>query len=254
MDTMSTPTFLNTAVMDSIDTAQFRAETPFPWVNPQAFILPERYEELLQTVPDVSAFRGFFGKQRKKGQASHDRYILDYERGMALSQNWRDFIEELCGDEYRAFVCRLLNVSHVRFRFHWHFTPSGGEVSPHCDSKAKIGTQIFYLNTQKDWQWDWGGETVVLDDDGRFSTESAPAFDEFDQQYPAKTRDNRSLIFGRRGNSWHGVKRIECPENYYRKVFIIVYEEHRPLRMAFKKLRRLLTGSPLTTEKERLMY
>ena len=64
-----------------------------------------------------------------------------------LRPQWRDFVEELCGDTYRNFICRLLDVSHVRFRFHWHFTPNGGEVSPHCDSKGKIGSQIFYLNT-----------------------------------------------------------------------------------------------------------
>jgi len=50
------------------------------------------------------------------------------------------------------------------------------------------------------------------------------------------------------------VRRISCPENYYRKVFIVVFEEHRPLRMTLKKTRRLLTGSELVTQKERLMY
>jgi hypothetical protein len=246
--------YLNPAVMDAIDPAEFQARNPYPWVNPQYFIKPEAYGELLGSMPDISEFRAFFGKQRKHGQASHDRYVLDYERGMKLATPWRDFAEELCGDVYRDFVCRLLDVKQVRFRFHWHFTPTGGEVSPHCDSKGKIGSQIFYLNTAEDWQWDWGGETVVLDDGGRLSPDNAPAFEDFDAEYPAATEDNRSLIFGRRGNSWHGVRRITCPENYYRKVFIVVFEEHRPLRMAVKKAKRLLSGSPLATDKERLMY
>lgn len=247
-------TYLNPAVLEAIDPGEFQAQSPFPWVNPQYFIKPERYAELLDSLPDISEFRSFFGKQRKHGQASHDRFVLDYERGMALSTPWREFTEELCSDEYREFVCRLLNVSQVRFRFHWHFTPRGGEVSPHCDSKGKIGSQIFYLNTERDWQWDWGGETVVLDDEGRLPAENAPSFDDFVAEYPAETRDNRSLIFGRRGNSWHGVRRITCPENYYRKVFIVVFEEHRPLRMASKKLKRFVTGKQLVTDKERLMY
>lgn len=246
--------YLNPEVLNGIDPAEFQATDPYPWANPQYFIRREAYGELLSTVPDISEFRGFFGKQRKHGQASHDRYVLDYERGMQLATPWRDFVEELCSDVYRDFVCRLLNVKQVRFRFHWHFTPDGGEVSPHCDSKGKIGSQIFYLNSEDDWQWDWGGETVILDDKGRLTPENAPAFEEFDAEYPAATRDNRSLIFGRRGNSWHGVRRINCPENYYRKVFIVVFEEHRPLRLAIKKTRRLLTGSALVTDKERLMY
>lgn len=247
--------YLNSAVLDSIDDAAFQARDPYPWVNPQGFIRPERYGELLDALPDVSQFRAFFGKQRKHGQTSHDRYVLDYERGMAETIGpWRDFAEELCGQEYRRFVCRLLDVKDVRFRFHWHFTPNGGEVSPHCDSKGKIGSQIFYLNTESDWQWDWGGETVVLDDGGSISPDNAPSFDDFTAQYPAETRDNRSLIFGRRGNSWHGVRRINCPENYYRKVFIVVFEEHRPLHMALKRARRMLTGKEKVTHKESLMY
>lgn len=246
--------YLNPVVLDAIDPVAFREQQPYPWVNPQYFIRPERYRELLETLPDISQFRAFFGKKRKHGQASHDRFVLDFEEGMELSAPWSRFIEELRGDRYRKLVCALLDVSHVRFRFHWHFTPDGGEVSPHCDSKGKIGSQIFYLNTSGDWQPDWGGETVVLDDGGKFSPDSAPAFEDFIAEYPADTRDNRSLIFGRRGNSWHGVRKINCPENHYRKVFIVVFEEHRPLRMAAKRLRRLLTGQQLVTDKERLMY
>jgi hypothetical protein len=251
---MVTTPYLNSAVLDAIDPAEFQARTPFPWINPQDFITPDHYRELLQNLPDLARFTPFFGKQRKHGQASHDRYILDYERGMDIAQPWRDFVEELCRERYRDFICRLLDVSHVRFRFHWHFTPSGGEVSPHCDSKGKIGSQIFYLNTPDDWDWSWGGETVILDDGGRIPADNAPAFEDFDAEYVAQTQDNRSILFGRRGNSWHGVRRINCPQNYYRKVFIVVFEEYRPLRMAIKKTRRLLTGSQLVTEKERLMY
>ena len=246
--------YLNPAVLDSIDPAAFSAREPFPWVNPQYFIRNERYPELLASMPDISQFRAFFGKQRKHGQASHDRYVLDFEEVMELSQPCATLIAELRGDSYRKFVCKMLGVSHVRFRFHWHYTPNGGEVSPHCDSKGKIGSQIFYLNTADDWQWDWGGETVILDDGGRIAADNAPGFDDFIAEYPAETRDNRSIIFGRRGNSWHGVRRINCPENYFRKVFIVVFEEYRPARMAVKKLRRLVTGAELVTEKERLMY
>ncbi|MEE4660124.1 MAG: 2OG-Fe(II) oxygenase [Halieaceae bacterium] len=246
--------YLNTRVLESIDARDFQATDPFPWVNPQYFIEPSRYQELLDNLPDVSEFRAFFGKQRKHGQGSHDRYILDYEDGMALAEPWQRFIDELKSPAYRDFICRLLDVSDVRFRFHWHYTPNGGEVTPHCDSKGKIGSQIFYLNTEADWNRDWGGETVVLDDGGRIGPNNAPGFEDFDAAYPAQTADNRSLLFGRRGNSWHGVRKINCPDGYYRKVFIVVFEEHRPLKMAGKKLKRLLTGKPLVTDKESLMY
>ena len=94
----STPNFLNTAVIDAIDPVGFRAQNPFPWVNPQYFIRDELYPQLLATMPDVSRFRAFFGKQRKHGQASHDRYVLDYEDGMELAAPWDQLIAELRGE------------------------------------------------------------------------------------------------------------------------------------------------------------
>ncbi|MDJ0877322.1 MAG: 2OG-Fe(II) oxygenase [Halieaceae bacterium] len=254
MNSIAPTRYLNTSALEAISASEFQRKDPFPWVNPQYFISPEHYQELLDNMPDISEFRAFFGKQRKHGQGSHDRYVLDYEDGMTLHPAWQAFVDELRGPVYRDFVCRMLDVSDVRFRFHWHFTPNGGEVTPHCDSKGKIGSQIFYLNTGMDWNPDWGGETVVLDDSGRITPDNAPAFEDFDAEYPAETADNRSLLFGRRGNSWHGVRKINCPEGYYRKVFIVVFEEHRPLKMAAKKFKRLVTGKPLVTHKESLMY
>ena len=120
--------YLNPAVLDAIDPAKFDAQQPFPWINPQSFIQDEKFRELLDAIPDVSRFRAFFGKQRKHGQASHDRYTLDYEDGMQLAPAWQQLVDELRGEIYRKFVCCMLKVSHVRFRFHWHFTPNGGEV------------------------------------------------------------------------------------------------------------------------------
>ena len=67
-----------------------------------------------------------------------------------------------------------------------------------------------------------GGETVVLDDGGRLHPRSAPPFEAFDRAFPSQSLGNRSLIFTRRGNSWHGVREIRCPEGHMRKVFIVV--------------------------------
>jgi len=50
---------------------------------------------------------------------------------------------------------------------------------------------------------------------------------------------NYSLLFTRRGNSWHGVREISCPPGYYRKVFIVVINERRPLKQLSKTLKSL---------------
>jgi hypothetical protein len=246
--------YLNTAYLDSIDEKAFQATQPFPWNNPQGFINPEPYRELLENMPKLEVFTSSFGKQRKSGQASHDRYILDYEKGVDIPAPWQAFVDEMLSDVYRGFVCRLLGVSKVRFRLHWHYTPRGAEVGPHCDSKGKIGSQIFYLNTEHDWKPEWGGETVILDDKGRFPTYSNPQFEEFDAQWPALTMDNRSILFGRRGNSWHGVKRIDCPDGQHRKVFIVVFEEYRPLKIAAKKVAQVFKGNSKGARKEELTF
>ncbi len=252
--TTSATRFLNLEVMNSIDPQEFQSTLPFPHVNPQGFIKDDAFRELLDNLPKLETFTPSFGVKRKSGQACHDRYILDYEEGVELPAPWQAFVDEILSDTYRSFVCRLLGVSKVRFRLHWHYTPRGAEVGPHVDSKVKIGSQIFYLNSEQDWDPAWGGETVVLDDHGRFPTYSNPKFEDFDEQYPAKTMNNRSFVFGRKGDSWHGVKRIDCPEGAHRKVLIVVFEEYRPFKIATKKVTQVLTGDAKKARKEVLTF
>jgi Rps23 Pro-64 3,4-dihydroxylase Tpa1-like proline 4-hydroxylase len=151
---------------------------------------------------------------------------------------WREFVEELKGERYKRALCRLVGIRHLDLNFHWHYTPNGCSVSPHCDSKRKLGSHIFYFNTEKDWKPEWGGETVILDDRGRFRMRSAPSFDDFDAAESSTALGNHSLIFTRRGNSWHGVREIRCPEGAMRRVFIVVLNRADP----FYRLRSKLSG------------
>jgi hypothetical protein len=66
--------------------------------------------------------------------------------------------------------------------------------------------------------------------------------------------NNRSFLFGRQGNSWHGVKRRKCPEGAHRKVLIVVFEEYRPLKIAAKKIGRLFKGGSKKARKEELTF
>ena len=62
----------------------------------------------------------------------------------------------------------------------------------------------------------------------RFKAGSAPAFEDFDEAFSSDSIGNRSLLFIRQGNSWHGVKPIQCPEGHLRKVFIVVIDNDKP--------------------------
>lgn len=229
--------YLDPDALAAIDRAAFRAREPYPWVNPAGLLTDEGFGRLLESIPDIAGFEKVFGKPRKYGQRSHDRYVLEWRDGLELPDPWREFVDELRGETYRSFLDALL-ATRVELRFHWHYTPSGCEVSPHCDSKHKLGSHIFYFNSSKDWDPSWGGETLLLDDGGRFHSDSNPDFDDFERVVAAEALDNRSLIFLRKGDSWHGVRELRCPEGRFRKAFIVVFE--RPDLVS--RARRLLSG------------
>ncbi|HEX5078466.1 MAG TPA: hypothetical protein VFV80_04895 [Geminicoccaceae bacterium] len=216
------PRYLDIDRLDAIDTHAFRSTSPYPWANPEGLLTAEGYRALLTNMPDISMFERKFGKQRRGDQAPHDRYSLEYTEGMAVPEPWQDFIDELRGDLYRRTIARLFDAKEPEFRFHWHYTPPGCSVSPHCDSRREHGSHIWYFNPEDEWDPSWGGDTLVLDDGGRFSPHSAPAFEDFERIIPCRSEGNRSAILERSERGWHGVKEITCPEGHMRKVFIVV--------------------------------
>ena len=217
--------YLDAERLDAIDARDFRSRRPYPWVNPEGLLTPAGYQRLLAALPDVSQFTPVFGGTRKHGQQAHDRYALEYRRELRVPDPWREFIDELQGATYARFLRRLLDRRFFSLRFHWHYTPNGCSISPHCDSTTKYGSHIFYFNTATDWEPDWGGQTMILDDGGRFSRKSAPTFDDFERAITAETLGNRSLLFARGTQSWHGMRDIRCPASAMRKVFIVVIND-----------------------------
>jgi hypothetical protein len=216
--------YLDQSALNGLDPQAFRDRHPYPWCNFAGALREDAFHELHASLPPLTMFREVFGKARRYGQQSHDRYILEYEPGLALSPSWQAFIDELQGPVYQEWLARTMATGNFELRFHWHCTPASASVSPHCDAKHKLGSHIFYFNTEDDWDPAWGGETVILDDGGRFSPRSAPAFEDFVSVESSETLGNRSLLFVRNGNSWHGVRAIDCPPGALRKVFIVVIE------------------------------
>jgi hypothetical protein len=184
--------------------------------------------------------RESFGVPRSHGQTSHDRYSLEYREDLEIAPAWHEFVAELRGLEYRRFLKQAFAARAVWPSFHWHYAPRGASVSPHCDAKRKLGSHIFYLNNEVDWNEEWGGQTLILDDHGRIPRESAPDYNDFDLVAQAKSVGNRSLLFARREKSWHAVRPLSCPEGMLRKVFIVVLEE--PVAGATRRVIDLFTG------------
>ncbi|MEM1081723.1 MAG: 2OG-Fe(II) oxygenase [Pseudomonadota bacterium] len=216
---------------------EFRATQPYPWLNPAGALTDEGFDTLVTHLPDVSQCKPVFGRSRKHGQQSHDRYALEWTDDLDVHPSWRDFVAELRGPDYTEFLTRMIGHDRFSLKFHFHYTPNGCSVSPHCDAVWKLGSHIFYLNTEHDWKPEWGGETQVLNDHGKFSNRSAPAFEDFDEALSSESLGNRSLLFIRSGNSWHGVKPIHCPDGELRKVFIVVINQDTPWYRLRSKLK-----------------
>ena len=227
-------TYLNFERLNEIDPIAFQSRKPYPWINPEGLLTEDGSRGLKETLPEVSEFKEYFGASRKFGQQSHDRYALEYGADCRLSPPWQAFIAELQSPAYRKALERLYGAKGFDMWFHWHYTPNGCSVSPHCDSKHKLGSHLFYFNTEEDWDPAWGGDTLILDDGGRLHRKSGPKFEDFDSAVAAEAMGNRSLIFQSTGNSWHGVRAVRCPEGRLRKVFIVVINR----RTATERMRR----------------
>ncbi len=226
---------LDAARLAEIATEDFRGATPYPWINPEGVLTGEAFDVLRHNMPTMEIMKPSFGRRRAHGQQPHDRYALEYRPDLPVHPAWHRLVDELNGPIYQAFLARLFATSRFTLSYHWHYAPRGCSVSPHCDARRKLGSHIFYFNTPDDWERSWGGETLVLDDNGRLSRNSAPAFEDFDRAFAADALGNRSFLFQRRGNSWHGVKALQCPEDRLRKVFIVVVNCDGPMA----RLRRL---------------
>jgi hypothetical protein len=230
--------YLDFDKLEAISPNEFRSTSPYPWVNPQGLLTDAGYDALLNSMPDVDLFEKKFGYERIAGQTPHDRYSLEYAPGTPVPQPWQDFIAELCGDRYRSALARLFGAKKINLRFHWHYTPNGCSVSPHTDSVREHGSQLFYFNAEDEWNPAWGGDTLVLDDGGQMTFESAPTLKDFKNEIAAKSIGNYSLIFERTRHSWHAVREIQCPEDRLRRVFIVVTNPDNMYRTLRDKVMR----------------
>ncbi len=214
---------------------------PYPFVNIQGFLKLEAFAQLYADLPDASLFEKQIGYKRGHGQQSHDRYALQYRPSLQerLTPSWRDFIGEIHSELYRRFWQELFELgARDRFVFtmHWHSMPASASVSPHTDARRKLGSHIFYFNTPEDWDESWGGQTLVLDGEGKWPRHSAPGFDDLREAGASRVLGNHSFLFTQNDQSWHGVRPIQCPLDRLRKVFIIV-GNRETLQVSWRRLR-----------------
>ena len=217
-------TYLNYDCIGSLSSETFQKQHPYPWVNIEDTLTPQAFEELRGSLPEVDEFRRMVGVKRGHGQAPHDRFLLHYMPALKLAEPWKNFVSELQAPAYNDFLHRMLGLpsgKQLTLTFEWYYAWRGCAVSPHCDARRKIATHIFYFNTNEDWEDSWGGQILMLDDEGRFKSHSAPEFDDFRSAASVDPRGNGSLLFQRTDHSWHGVRPLQPPPDHLRKLFLV---------------------------------
>ena len=217
--------YLNFDTLNKIDAEKYRHNKPYPYIEISAPLYDDAYRLLVQSAPDdLSLFEKQFGIERGYGQKFHDKYYLLYSDSTPLSQPWKEFVAELYSHEYRRFIESLFNIKRNNYdmALSWHYMPRGTQITPHCDTKKKIGSQLFYLNTSEIWKSEWGGQTLALDDEGERDWRSGPKISEFKNFFQSKSVNNNSFIFTRTDHSWHAVDELKCPDGYLRKMFSVV--------------------------------
>jgi len=233
--------YLNIDKLRGLSREEFLRIRPYPYYNTEGVLTEEGFRELVDNMPPLELFEQKFGYERRAGQAPHDRYSLEYTPDTPVPAPWRAFIDELCSDDYRHEIERLLGAKKAEFRFHWHYTPTGCDVSPHCDARREHGSHLFYFNAEDEWDPAWGGSTLVLDDGGRLDYNSAPDYDQFDAVLECDSIGNYSSLMLRTDHAWHAVRPITCPEDHMRRIFIVVVNPDN----LFWKVRDRLVGKQI---------
>lgn len=230
--------FINYDLLKSFVVDSFTSKIPFPWYDFHQFLTPEGFQRLYQDFPCLELFEKHNEIPRNYGQRSHNRYYLAYKESIYntsnesgkgtvqlhdLPKSWQAFIEELeTSKSYKNFIQSLLEISDFKPRYAWHIGISGSEVSPHLDSKEKVGTHIFYFNTSLDWDSTWGGSTLVLG--GKLTHAMNPDFSDFNTVTPVQIVDNHSFLFKNTPDAWHGVEALACTSGRYRRLFNVIFE------------------------------
>ena len=218
----------NDDCIQGLSADEFQQQRPYPWVNIRGTLSVEGFSRLRETLPNIADFDERVGLQRSYGQGNHDRSLLHYRLGMKLPEPWLEFIDELQGEAYLSFLRRMFGVSPAKkliLTFEWYYSWQGCGVGPHCDARCKVGTHLFYFNTEEEWNAAWGGDILVLDDHGRMKRHSGPKFGQLDVAASSPTRGNGSFFFQRTAHSWHGVRPLTAPAGRVRKLFNITVNE-----------------------------
>lgn len=203
--------------LDAIRTARLAAEPYQHAVLDNSFVDPETTAALAVEFP-AEGFRYDARESNEDGKKRYRSYnyeLVDFGRPAreniaALSDRWRQVLDDLMADSYRAAVAArtgadltgtVLDVMLFRYaRDCW--------VEPHVDRPDKVVSHLFYLNLV--WQEDWSGALRIL---------RGPDLDDYERQvFP---HAGNSVVMIRTDGAWHGVPPVSGSARQDRKLLLV---------------------------------
>ena len=190
-----------------------------PHANFVDFIQPKYYRGLLKHFPTDDLFKDEFPEERKhaqrpqcrrffcigetQGSKYFDDYLLEPNK---LPPIWQNFIMTIYNSgQYKSFIRRALDCKDFKFRFDFHRTRGGLDVSPHIDSLGKIGSHLFYFMPDE-WTDLSGGKTIFYL--GKKVNKMNPEPKDFKKSVTTSVIGNRSCLFKNVEDGWHGVTQV----------------------------------------------
>ena len=194
----------------------------------------KHWEDLRDEWPNESLFKNEgHVKPRKHGQRPHLRKFMCYSpwpdspyfdqykiQRYQLSETWDYFVDKIFSSkEYSDWLKETLEIpgNNFKYRFDWHVTQDGQDVSPHVDSAGKLGSHLIYFMPEG-WNDSCGGQTVFYK--GKLVENLNPEFSDFKEHVSYSNVGNTSLLFKNVEEGWHGVTEVNSDLN--RQIFNVV--------------------------------
>ena len=194
----------------------------------------KHWEDLRDEWPNESLFKDEgHVKPRKHGQRPHLRKFMCYSpwpdspyfdqykiQRYQLSETWDYFVDKIFSSkEYSDWLKETLEIpgNNFKYRFDWHVTQGGQDVSPHVDSAGKLGSHLIYFMPEG-WNDSCGGQTIFYK--GKLVENLNPEFSDFKEHVSYSNVGNTSLLFKNVEEGWHGVTEVNSDLN--RQIFNVV--------------------------------
>lgn len=196
---------------------RYSTASPYPWISIDNFLKPDFADALAASYPSYEDALGL-GREFKAINETKKTQVVDSQKYPApvlqvhqlfASDAWLELVSKLTGIP-NVLADPDMNGGGM------HLYASGALLDVHVDFNYVEKKQwhrrlniLLFLN--KNWQSDWGGQFEIWNSDvSELGAALEPVF-------------NRCVLFETSEMSYHGVRKVQCPEQVTRNSFAAYY-------------------------------